>query len=80
VTVSDDGITTELVRSLARTSWDYWTDVEALSDGYEIAADKRGWIIIIRRAFISRGDEDAFRQITARHLPAAFARDRRTPT
>jgi hypothetical protein len=69
VAVSEDGVTTGKGRSSTHTDWDHWSKVVERSDIYMITrAGSPARISIPRRAFASPEEEDAFRQLTARHL------------
>ena len=73
ITFSDAGVATQMIDSWVKTDWGYWCKVEAVRDGYVISARTNGWMIIPTRAFGSRDDEDAFRQIIGRHIAPSVA-------
>lgn len=75
VVVSDEGVKVEQANSSTQTDWSHWSKVIERSDIYMITrAGSPARIAIPTRAFTSPAEEDAFRQITTRHLSTASIR------
>lgn len=72
VVVSEEGVKTDQANSSTHTDWSHWSKLVERSDIYVITrAGSPARIAIPKRAFASSADEDAFRQIAARHLSTA---------
>jgi hypothetical protein len=72
VSVSEEGVVTEMINASTRAAWSFWPRARAVGDIYVLQAKHRGYCFIPRRAFASSHDELWFRDLVGRHTHATL--------
>jgi hypothetical protein len=63
VTISDEGVTTQLATASSTVDWSYWSRITRVADAYVLEGEGRGYLLIPRRAFGSAADEQRFLEL-----------------
>ena len=71
VSVCDAGVLTQSSNATTTADWSFWRRASLIAGIYVLEARLRGRCLVPRRAFNSPEDEQRFRELLRRHLPAA---------